>query len=79
MFAPKFGTRPIRLTPPVGPVSLDGLTGGASCSRSDNGHTGLPVGLTGLTGGPRVRVELRSRCEFRVVKGFLAGKDLPTL
>jgi hypothetical protein len=45
MFAPKFGTRPIRLTPPVRPVSLNGLTGGASCSRSSNGHTGL-------TGGP---------------------------
>jgi hypothetical protein len=45
MFAPKFGTRPIRLTPPVRPVSLNGLTGGASCSRSGKGHTGL-------TGGP---------------------------
>jgi hypothetical protein len=45
MFAPKFGTRPIRLTPPGRPVSLNGLTGGASCSRSGNGHTGL-------TGGP---------------------------
>jgi hypothetical protein len=45
MFAPKFGTRPIRLTPPVRPVSLNGLTGGASCSRSGNGHTVL-------TGGP---------------------------
>jgi hypothetical protein len=72
MFAPKFGTRPIRLTPPVRPVSLSGLTGGASCSQSGNS-------LTGLTGGPRVRVELRSPCEFRVVKGFLAGQDLPTL
>jgi hypothetical protein len=41
MFAPKFGTRSIRLTPPVRPVSLNGLTGGASCSRSGNGHTGL--------------------------------------
>jgi hypothetical protein len=38
-----------------------------------------PVCLTGLTGGPRIRVELRSPCEFRVVKGFLAGQDLPTL
>jgi hypothetical protein len=45
MFAPKIGTRPIRLTPAVRPVSLNGLTGGASCSRSGNGHTGL-------TGGP---------------------------
>jgi hypothetical protein len=45
MFAPKFGTRPIRLTPAVRPVSLNGLTGGASCSRSGNGHNGL-------TGGP---------------------------
>jgi hypothetical protein len=41
MFAPKFGTRPIRLTPPVRPVSLNGLTSGPSCSRSSNGHTGL--------------------------------------
>ena len=72
MFAPKIGTNPIRLTPPVRPVSLDGLTGWASCSRSGNCHTGL-------TGGPRVRVELRSPSEFRVVKGFLAGQDLPTL
>jgi hypothetical protein len=45
MFAPKFGTRPIRLTPPVRPVFLNDLTGGASCRRSGNGHTGL-------TGGP---------------------------
>jgi hypothetical protein len=75
MFALKFSTRSIRLTPPVRPVSLNGLTGGVSCSRSGNGH----AGLTGLTGGPRVRVELRSPCEFRVVKGFLAGQDLPTL
>jgi hypothetical protein len=45
MFAPKFGTRPIRLTPPVRPVSLNGVTGGASCSRSGDGHTVL-------TGGP---------------------------
>jgi hypothetical protein len=45
MFAPKFGTRLIRLTPPVRPVPLDGLTGEASYSRSGNGHTGL-------TGGP---------------------------
>jgi hypothetical protein len=44
MFAPKFGTRSIRLTPPVRPVSLNGLTGGASCSRSGNGHTGLAGG-----------------------------------
>jgi hypothetical protein len=72
MFAPKFGTRPIRLTPPVILVSLNDLNGGASCSRSVNGHTGL-------TGGPRVRVELRSPCRFRVVKRFLAGQDLPTL
>jgi hypothetical protein len=57
MFAPKFGIRPIRLTPPVRQVSLNGLTGGASCSRSGNG-------LTGLTGGPRVRVELGSPWEF---------------
>jgi hypothetical protein len=41
VFAPNFGTRPIRLTPPLRPVSLDGLTGGASCSRSGNVHTGL--------------------------------------
>jgi hypothetical protein len=72
MFAPKFGTRPIRLMPPVRPVFLNGLTGGVSCSRFGNGHTGL-------TGGPRVRVELRSPCKFRAVKGFLAGQDLPTL
>jgi hypothetical protein len=72
MFAPKFGTRPIRLTPPVKSMSLNGLTGGTSCSRSGNGHTGLTV-------GPRVRVELRSPYEFRVVKGFLAEQDLPTL
>jgi hypothetical protein len=45
MFAPQFGTWPIRLMPPVRPLSLNGLTGGASCSRSGNGHTGL-------TGGP---------------------------
>jgi hypothetical protein len=45
MFAPKFGTRPIRLTPSVRPVSLNGLTGGASCSRSGNAHTDM-------TGGP---------------------------
>jgi hypothetical protein len=45
VFAPKFGKRPIRLTPPVILVSLNGLTGGVSCSRSGNGHTGL-------TGGP---------------------------
>jgi hypothetical protein len=45
MFAPKIGTRPIRLTPPVRPVSFNGLTDGASYSRSGNGHTGL-------TGGP---------------------------
>jgi hypothetical protein len=44
MFATKFGTRPIRLTPPVRPVSLNGLTGGASCSRSGNGHTGRTEG-----------------------------------
>jgi hypothetical protein len=37
------------------------------------------MGLTGLIGGPRVRVELRSPCEFQVVEGFLVGKDLPTL
>jgi hypothetical protein len=45
MFAPKFGTRRIRLTPPVRLVFLNGLTVGVSCSRSGNGHTGL-------TGGP---------------------------
>jgi hypothetical protein len=45
LFAPKIGTRPIRLTPPIRLVSLNGLTGGVSCSRSGNGHTGL-------TGGP---------------------------
>jgi hypothetical protein len=77
MFAPKFGTRLIRLSPPVRPVSLNGLTGGPSCSQSGNGHTGLTGGLIALTGGPRVRVELRSPCEFRAVKGFLAGQDLP--
>jgi hypothetical protein len=44
MSTPKFATRPIRLTS-VRPVSLNGLTGGVSCSRSGNGHTGL-------TGGP---------------------------
>jgi hypothetical protein len=32
LFAPKISTRPIRLTPPVRSVSLNGLTGGASCS-----------------------------------------------
>jgi hypothetical protein len=47
MLAPKFGTRPSRLTPPVRLVSLNGLTGGASCSQSDNDHTGL-------IGGPAV-------------------------
>jgi hypothetical protein len=56
MFAPKFGTRPIRLTPPVRPVSLSGLTGGASCSQSGNG-------LTGLTGGPDRRTPSPSRIE----------------
>jgi hypothetical protein len=45
MFPPKFGTMPIRLMPPVRLVSHNGLTGGVSCSRSGNGHTGL-------TGGP---------------------------
>jgi hypothetical protein len=45
MFAPKIGTKPIRLTQPVRLVSLNGLTGGASCSPSGNGHTSL-------TGGP---------------------------
>jgi hypothetical protein len=45
LFTAKFGTRPIGLTPPVRPESLNGLIGGASCSRSGNGHTGL-------TGGP---------------------------
>jgi hypothetical protein len=45
MFTPIFGTRPIRLTPPIRLVSINGLTGGASCSRSGNSHTGL-------TGGP---------------------------
>jgi hypothetical protein len=45
VFAPKFGTRPIRLTPPVRPVSLNGLIGGTSCSRSGNGHTGRTGGL----------------------------------
>jgi hypothetical protein len=44
MFAPKIGTRPIRLTPPVRPVSLNSLTGGASCSRSGNDHTVLTSG-----------------------------------
>jgi hypothetical protein len=62
--APKIGTNPIRLTPPVRPFG--------SCSRSGNDNTGL-------TGGPRVRVELRNPSEFRLVKGFLAGQDLPTL
>jgi hypothetical protein len=38
LFAPKFGTRPIRLTPPARSVSLNGLTGGVSCSRSGNNH-----------------------------------------
>jgi hypothetical protein len=33
LFAPKIGTKLIRLTPPVRPVSLDGLTGGPD--RSD--------------------------------------------
>jgi hypothetical protein len=74
MFAPKFGTRPIRLTPPVRPVSLNGLTGGAVADPT----TATPVLPVGLTGGSRVRVELRSPCEFRVVKEFLAGQDLPT-
>jgi hypothetical protein len=36
-----------------------------------------PLGLTGLTGGPRVRVELKSPSKFRVVKWFVAGQDLP--
>jgi hypothetical protein len=45
MFAPKFGTRPIRLTPPSRLVFFNGLTGGVSCSRSGNDHTRL-------TGGP---------------------------
>jgi hypothetical protein len=45
LFTAKFGTRPIGLTPPVRPESLSGLIGGASCSRSGNGQTGL-------TGGP---------------------------
>jgi hypothetical protein len=45
MFAPKFSTRPIRLTPPVRPVPLDGLTGEMACSRSGNDHTGLTGGL----------------------------------
>jgi hypothetical protein len=45
VFAPKFGTRPIRLTPLVRSVSHNGLTGWVSCSRSGNGHNGL-------TGGP---------------------------
>jgi hypothetical protein len=53
MFAPKIGIKPIRLMPPVRLVSLDGLTGRASCSQSGNGQIGL-------TDGPRVRVELRS-------------------
>jgi hypothetical protein len=44
VLAPKFGARPIRLTPPVRPVFLNGLTGGASCSRSGNGHTNLSGG-----------------------------------
>jgi hypothetical protein len=45
MFTPKFGTRPVKLTPPVRPVTPNGLIGGVSCRRSGNGHTGL-------TGGP---------------------------
>jgi hypothetical protein len=45
MFAPKIGTRPIKLMPPVRPVSLNGLTGRSSCSRFGNGHTGLIGGL----------------------------------
>jgi hypothetical protein len=40
MFAPKFGTKPIRLAPLVRPMPLDGLTGEESCR-----HTVLTGGL----------------------------------
>jgi hypothetical protein len=65
VFAPKIGTRPIRLTPPVRPVSLNGLAGGASCSRSGNGHTGLTGGPDRWTPSPgRIEESLRiSRCK----------------
>jgi hypothetical protein len=45
MFAPKIGTKPNKLMPPVRLVSLNGLTDRTTCSQPDNGHTGL-------TGGP---------------------------
>jgi hypothetical protein len=57
MLAPKFGTKPNRLTPPVRPVSLNGLTGGASYSRSGNGHTGLTGGPDRWTPSPSRIVE----------------------
>jgi hypothetical protein len=62
LFAPKFGTRPIRLTPPVRPVSLNGLTGGVSCSWSGNGHTSL-------TGGPN-RSDRWTPSPSRIVKSL---------
>jgi hypothetical protein len=44
MFSPKIDTKSIMLTPPVRSVSLDILTGQASCGRFGNGHTGLTGG-----------------------------------
>jgi hypothetical protein len=62
LFAPKFGTWPIRLTPPVRPVFHNGLTGEVSCSRSGNGRTGL-------TGGPD-RSVCRTPSSSRIVESL---------
>ena len=66
-----------RLDQPVWPVAPGDLTGLWQCSRSGRSRLVWPVGLTGLTGPNRVRVQLEIFIDLDLVIGFLAGQVYP--
>jgi hypothetical protein len=70
VFAPKIGTKPIRLDA-TGQADVPG--------RSDWLGPVADLATATPTGGPRVQVELRSPDIFEVVNDFLVGQELPTL
>jgi hypothetical protein len=79
MFAPKIGTKADQ----ADATDQTGVPGWSNrLGPVADLATSTPVWLVGhtdLTGGPQVQVELKNPSEFRLVKDFHVGQDLPTL